>query len=302
MVNIQTKISSLTLENPTILASGIMDEDSGSMKRSLKLGAGAVVTKSIGKKPKKGYKNPTVIELEHGILNAMGLPNPGIKNFKEELEELKSTKKPIIGSIFGSNKKEFKILAKKMEEYGADAIELNLSCPHARGYGLEVGSDPYLVKDIIKNIKSAVSIPVFVKLSPNLTNIVQIAKSCEKAKADAIVAINTVKGMKIDLDLKMPVLSNKFGGYSGPAIKPIGIRCIYEIYENVNIPIIGCGGISSGEDAIEYMMAGAQALEIGSALYYKEIDVFKKICSEIKIWMNENNYNDIKQIIGVAHK
>ena len=239
MVEITTKISSLNLKNPTILASGIMDEDYGSMKRILKSGAAAVVTKSIGIKEKKGYKNPTIIELEHGILNAMGLPNPGIENFKEELSSLKKSNQPIIVSIYGSGSKEFTLLAKKMQKYGADAIELNMSCPHAKGYGLEIGSDPKIVKKIVSDTKKSVEIPVLVKLSPNLMNIVEIAKAAEKGKADAIVAINTVKAMKIDLEIKKPVLSNKIGGYSGPAIKPIGVRCVYEISQNTEIPIIG---------------------------------------------------------------
>ena len=302
MVEIATKISSLSLKNPTILASGVMDEDAGSMKRILKSGAGAVVTKSIGLKPKEGYKNPTIIELEHGILNAMGLPNPGIENFKDELLTLRKLNQPIIGSIYGSNSRDFMFLAKKMQEYKIDAVELNMSCPHAKGYGLEIGSDAKLVKEIVINTKKSVNVPVFVKLSPNLMDIVEIAKAAEEGKADALVAINTVKAMKIDIDLKKPVLSNKVGGYSGPAIKPIGVRCVYEISQNTNIPIIGCGGINSGKDAIEYMMAGANAVQIGSAVYYREVDIFKKICSEIKNWMEKHNYSDIKQIIGVAHK
>ena len=279
-----------------------MDEDSGSMKRILSSGAGGIVTKSIGLKEKKGYPNPTLIELEHGILNAMGLPNPGIKNFKEEISELKKIEKPIIASIYGSNAKEFKELSKKMEEYGAHAVELNLSCPHAKGLGLEIGSDKKLVKDIVSSVKKTIKIPVFVKISSNMINLIEISKEIEKSKADAIVAINTVKAMKIDIELKKPVLSNIIGGYSGPAIKPIGIRCVYEVYKNTKIPIIGCGGIINGFDAIEYFMAGASAIEIGSAIYYREIDVFNKINNEIRQWMKKNKYINLKQLIGAAHK
>ena len=278
-----------------------MDEDAGSMKRVFKSGAGAVVTKSVGISPREGYPNPSAIELEHGIINAMGLPNPGIDNFSDEIKELKLSKKPVIGSIFGSNTKEFTNLANKMQEYGADALELNMSCPHAKGYGLEIGSDPKLVKEITSNIKKSVKIPVFVKISPNLTNIVEIAKAAESAKADAIVAINTVKAMKIDLETQMPILSNKIGGYSGKAVKPIGIRCVYEISKNIKIPVMGVGGITTGEDAIEYFMAGASAVQIGSAVYYRGIDVFKKVCEEIEGWMKKQNYKNVSEIIGVAH-
>jgi dihydroorotate dehydrogenase (NAD+) catalytic subunit len=291
----------LKLKNPTILASGIMDEDAGSIKRIINSGVGAIVTKSIGLEPRCGYSNPTVVELEHGILNAMGLPNPGIESFKEELKKLQKSNIPIIGSIFGSNVNEFIKLAEKMEQYKVDALELNMSCPHAKGYGLEIGSDSKMVRDITSKVKNSVKIPVFVKLSPNLTNIIEIAKSAEAGCADAIVAINTLKAMKIDIELKIPILSNKIGGYSGKAIKPIGIRCVYEISKNVDIPIIGVGGITTGEDAIEYFMAGASAIQIGSGIYYRGIEIFKNICYEIEKWMKGHGHKDLSKIIGAAN-
>jgi len=300
-MNLNTKINSLKLKNPLILASGVMDEDAGSMQRIFNSGAAAVVTKSIGLKPSRGYQNPTVIELDHGILNAMGLPNPGIKEFESEIKNLKRWDIPVIGSVFASNKKEFVKLCKKMQDYGVNALELNMSCPHAKGYGVEIGSNPDLVKEITSSVKKSTKIPVFVKLSPNLTNLVEIAKSAEKGKADAIVAINTVKAMKIDLGLKIPVLSNKIGGYSGKAIKPIGIRCVYEISKNVKIPVIGVGGITTGEDALEYIMAGASAVEIGSGIYYRGVDIFKKVIKEIETWMKKHDCNNISELIGVAH-
>ena len=278
-----------------------MDEDAGSMGRIFKSGAGAVVTKSIGLKPRNGYPNPTVVELENGILNAMGLPNPGIKEFKNEIKQLKESNIPVIGSIFGSNKNEFVELSEKMQSYGIDALELNLSCPHAKGYGLEIGSDSEIVREITSKVKESNKIPVFVKISPNLADIVEIAKSVEKGNADAIVAINTVKAMKIDLEFKMPVLSNKIGGYSGKAIKPIGVRCVYEISKNVNIPVIGVGGIITGEDALEYIMAGASAVQIGSGIYYRGIDIFKKVYNEMESWMKNHGYNNLSELIGVAH-
>jgi len=302
LVDLTTKIASLTLKNPTILASGLMDEDAGSMKRIINCGAGAVVTKSIGVKAREGYANPTIVELECGILNAMGLPNPGIDEFGEEIKKLKSLNAPIIGSIFGSNSKEFVELGKKMQNYGANALELNMSCPHAKGYGIEIGSDSNLVKEITAQIKASVDIPVFVKLSSNISNLVEIAKAAESGGADGIVAINTIKAMKINLELRAPVLSNKIGGYSGKAIKPIGVRCVYEIAENVDIPIIGVGGITTGEDAIEYIMAGASAVQIGTGIYYRDVDVFKNICDEMQDWMKKHNVKKISEFIGAAHK
>ena len=284
-----------------MLASGIMDEDAGSMQRIIECDAGAIVTKSIGLDAREGYPNPTVIELNHGILNAMGLPNPGIDHYCQEIRQLKNSKTPVIGSIYGANTREFIELGKKMEDYDVSALELNLSCPHAKSYGLEVGCDPKLVHEITSSIKERVDIPVFVKLSPNVTNIAEIAIAAEEGNADAIVAINTVKGMKIDLELEKPILSNKIGGYSGKAIKPIGIRCVYEIAKSVDIPIIGVGGVTTGEDALEYIMAGASAVQIGSGVYYRGIDIFKKICSEIEQLMKEYGYKKLTEIIGVAH-
>jgi len=197
---------------------------------------------------------------------------------------------------------EFVELSKKMQNYGVDALELNMSCPHAKGYGLEIGSDPKLVREITSKVKESTNIPVFVKLSSNLTDIVEIAKSAEKGNADAIVAINSVKAMKIDLELKMPVLANKTGGYSGMAIKPIGMRCVYEIAKNVDIPIIGVGGVTTGENALEYIMAGASAVQIGSGVYYRGVDIFKKICREMECWMENHNYKKLSELIGVAHE
>jgi dihydroorotate dehydrogenase (NAD+) catalytic subunit len=300
--NISTTIGTLRLKNPTLLASGIMDEDAGSMQRMIDCGAGGIVTKSIGMQPREGYANPTVVELEYGLLNAMGLPNPGIEQYGQEMKKLQKSKIPIIGSIFGATVDEFVSLARKMEQYGAAGVELNVSCPHAKRYGLEVGCDTILLKNIVSSVTRQIHIPVFVKISPNVTNLIEIAQAAEQGNADAIVAINTVKGMKIDLDTTYPVLANKIGGYSGKAIKPIGIRCVYEIAQNVDIPIIGAGGITTGEDAVEYFMAGASAVQIGSAVYYRGPDVFKHICKEIEAWMKKQGYSKIADLIGAAHQ
>jgi dihydroorotate dehydrogenase (NAD+) catalytic subunit len=302
VVDLSTTLGSLHLKNPTMLASGIMDEDAGSMRRMISSGAAAIVTKSIGTHPREGYANPTVIELDYGLLNAMGLPNPGIDLYGEEITSLHATQIPIIGSIYASTAGEFSNLASKMQQYGAAAVELNLSCPHAQHYGLEIGSDPHIVADIIKSIKTIAHLPVFVKLSPNIMNIIEIAQAAQNAKADAIVAINTVKAMKIDLETTRPVLSHKTGGYSGKALKPIGVRCVYDIAQNVSLPVIGVGGITTGEDAIEYLMAGASAVQIGSAVYYRGPEVFMKICEEIDAWMEKHSYSGLSELIGVAWK
>ncbi|MFH1013489.1 MAG: dihydroorotate dehydrogenase [Thermoplasmatota archaeon] len=294
-------MKTLHLKNPTMLASGIMNEDAGSMKRVLQSGAAAVVTKSIGLQPRIGHLNPTFVELECGILNAMGLPNPGIHHYKKEIQEVLETQGIIIGSIFGSTKEEFQELASQMQEAGVHAVELNLSCPHAEGYGLEIGQDPKLVKSITSFVKEKISIPVFVKLSSNVNDIVLIAKAAQEGHADALVAINTVKAMSINIDIAKPILAHKTGGYSGKAIKPIGIRCIYDIYEHTSIPLIGVGGITTGKDAVEYIMAGASSFQIGTAVYSRGINVFNQVCEEIETWMKQHDYSSIEELIGVAH-
>jgi dihydroorotate dehydrogenase (NAD+) catalytic subunit len=188
-----------------------------------------------------------------------------------------------------------------MQNAGVLGIELNLSCPHGQKYGLPIGCDTELIHDIITAVKHKTNIPIFPKLSPNVTDIVTIASAAADAKADGIVAINTIKAMKIDLDLHKPILGNKIGGLSGKALKPIGIRCVYEIALHLDIPIIGVGGITTGEDALEYLMAGASAIQIGSGIYYRGIDIFTKIEKEMTTWMKHHNYSTINEIIGAAH-
>lgn len=302
MVDLSTRVGKLKLQNPTILASGILGETGPSLLKVLESGAAAVVTKSIGVEPRDGYPNPTVVELDYGLLNAMGLPNPGVDNFGDEIKAALQAEKPVIGSIFGKNEDEFVLLAKKMESYGARALELNLSCPHAKGYGAEIGADKEEVKNIVSAVKSNVNIPVFTKLSPNVTNIKEIAGAVENGKGDGIVAINTVKAMAIEPELGLPILSNKFGGLSGKAIKPIGLMCVYEIHEEVKIPIIGCGGVETGMDAVEYIMAGASAVQIGSAIRSRGLNVFKDVCQEMEAFMKSHDFASIGEMVGIAHK
>ncbi len=297
---LQVSLNGLNFRNPLILASGILDETGATMVRVAKSGAGGIVTKSVGVEERSGYTNPVVYELpgERGILNAIGLANPGIDAYRDEFEIALTAGVPIIGSIFGSSPEEFAYLAKKMEEYGANAVELNLSCPHARGYGMEVGVDKKLVREIVQEVKSAVRIPVWAKLTPNTHNLLGIAESA--SEADAFVLINTVRGMAIDINARRPVLSNAFGGLSGPCIKPIGVRAVYEICREFDNPIVGVGGITTGADALEYIMAGATAVQLGTAVLYRGIDVFRKISDEMKHWLDENGYSHISEIVGIA--
>jgi len=301
MTHLSVDICGLKLKNPTMLASGVFDETGKSMLEVAKAGAGAIVTKSIGKEPRPGHPNPSIVELESGLLNAMGLPNPGIGAYASEIKEAKLGGVPIVGSVFGGTEEEIADLAHAMAEAGADAVELNLSCPHAKGYGTEIGSTPERVESICRQSKKRASVPIFAKLTPNTSSIADLALAAERGGADAVVAINTLKGMAISPEAKMPILANKVGGLSGPAIRPVGVRCVYEIYEAVKIPIVGVGGVSSGRDALEYIMAGARGVQIGTALWTEGSEVFNKVCREILGFMEENGYETIMDMVGVAH-
>ena len=301
MAHLSVSLCGLMMKNPTMLASGVLDETGRSMLEVAKAGAGALVTKSVGKEPRQGHGNPSIVELQWGLINAMGLPNPGMEIYAAEVKEAKKGGVPVIGSVFGGTEDEIAELAGLMSRAGADAVELNLSCPHAKGYGAELGSTPELVESICRRAKKQVRIPLLAKLTPNTSSISSLAVAAEKGGADAVVAINTLKAMAISPEARMPILANKFGGLSGPAIKSIGVRCVYEIFESVKIPIVGVGGISSGRDALEYVMAGATAVQIGTAVWTEGLEVFSKTSREIMQFMEENGFESVKDMVGVAH-
>lgn len=294
------QIGGLKLRNPTLLASGILGETAGSMIRVYGCGAGGVVTKSIGSDPRPGYKNPTVFEFDGGMLNAMGLPNPGIAGFSDVVAKTRSAGVPVVGSIFGGDEKEFSALATTMESYGADALELNLSCPHVEGFGSELGSDREKVRAVVRAVKDAVGIPVWAKMTPNVADIASLALAAEKAGADAIVAINTVRAMAISAPLRRPVLSNTVGGLSGHAVKYVGLRAVYDISRACKVPVIGVGGIYTGEDAAEYLMAGATAVQVGTAVSEHGPEVFGTIVEELSEFMRSEGFRSITEMVGIA--
>jgi dihydroorotate dehydrogenase (NAD+) catalytic subunit len=301
MARLDVEVAGLRLGNPFILSSGIWGETGASLARALRAGAGAAVTKSISLEPRPGYPNPTVVELPTGLLNAMGLPNPGIEAYREEVEEALRAGKPLIGSIFGSNSSEFMELARRMENYGVRALELNLSCPHAKGYGATLGQDPDMTRRITAAVRSVVRIPVFVKLTPNVASIASLARAAESGGADGLSAINTLRGMAIDVELARPVLSHGSGGYSGAGIKPVGIWAVHEIYSSVDIPVIGMGGITTGEDAAEYMMAGARAVQVGTAVLRGRDDTFSMLLKELSAFLDGHGYRRASRLTGAAH-
>ena len=301
MVSLKTSVGSVSLERPGMIASGIMDETGKSLVRVLESGAGAVVTKSIGLEPKPGHDNPCFMEVRGGYVNAMGLPNPGIDLFKEEMD-MAVPKGKVIGSIYGAGPEDFSKLAAKMEDYGACAVELNLSCPHAKGYGMEVGTDPAMVGSIVSAVKSTVSIPVWAKLTPNTHILTQIGLAVQDAGGDAVVAINTLKAMVISPEFARPIMSNKFCGLSGEAVKPVGVRAIYDLKSVLDIPLVGVGGISDWRDAAEYIMAGASAFQVGSAVGTRGLGVFEQINSGLSAFMEEYGYSSIESMVGAAHE
>ena len=296
-----TRIAGLKLANPTMLASGILGLSGSSLRRVVDAGAGAVVTKSVGVKPREGYSNPTVVQVECGLINALGLPNPGIHYFSEEISEAE-LRAPVIMSIYGFSSEDFAEVASVAVKAGVDALELNLSCPHVERTGAEIGHDAGLVADVVERVKAKVDKPVFVKLTPNVADIVEVAKAAADSGADALTAINTVRAMTIDIETARPILANKIGGLSGAAIKPIAIRCVYEIYQEVDVPVIGCGGISTWRDAIEFMLAGASAVQIGTAVAFEGLEVFRSVTEGIASYLREKGFRNVAEIVGLAHR
>jgi len=300
---LSVSLADLRLANPTILASGILGYSAETLKSTVEGGAGAVLTKSVGLKPRVGYANPTIVQTSCGLINAMGLPNPGIDEFVKEIHEAKNTLNvPLIVSVYGFSTEEYAKVAKKAVDSGANAVELNVSCPHVRETGSEIGQNPRILAEVVGKVKASVDKPVFVKLSPNVTSIVEIIEAAVKAGADAITAINTVKAMAIDTETTMPILSNKIGGLSGPAIKPIAVRCVYEIYEHVKVPIIGCGGIVNWRDAVEFLLAGATAVQIGTAVALKGPNVFKAVNQGINAYLKRKGFESVNEIVGLSHR
>jgi dihydroorotate dehydrogenase (NAD+) catalytic subunit len=305
IMNIKTNLCGVELKNPTILASGILGITAASLIRVAKEGgAGAVTTKSISLEKRKGHESPVIVEFKEGrsMLNSVGLSSPDAEEAIEELKILlKSVNVPVIASFYADTPEKFSTLAEKISKVKPHFLEANISCPNLEGK--IIGSDPRIAAKVTEKIKESTEIPLIVKLTPNVSNLREIAKAVEDAGANAISAINTVgPGMMIDIKTSRPILGNKFGGLSGKCIKPIAIRCVYDISEEVSIPIVGIGGIFSGEDAVEMLMAGASAIGIGTGVLYRGIEIFKLVSNEILAFMEKEGYSSLKEIIGKAHR
>ena len=299
---LKVNLAGLKLNNPTMLASGILGYSAETLSNIVAGGAGAVVTKSVGFKPRKGYANPTVVQADFGLINAVGLPNPGISEFVREIREMKRLGVPLIVSVYGFSAEEYATVAKKAVGAGADALELNVSCPHVKETGSEIGQSPEVLAEVVGKVKAVVDRPVLVKLSPNVTDLVEIAEAAVKAGADGITAINTVRAMAIDVETAMPILSNKRGGLSGPAVKPIALRCVYDVYERVKVPIMGCGGVTDWRDAVEFFLAGASAVQIGTAIALKGPSVFRSVSTGVDAYLKKKGFRSVNEIVGLSHR
>ncbi|MDC0358773.1 dihydroorotate dehydrogenase, partial [Oligoflexia bacterium] len=291
MVDLSVDLCGLELSNPTVLASGIIGISKASVSLAAKGGAGAATIKSISVEARSGHPAPIILTYPGGMLNSVGYSNPGIDNIGDEFSDLKDVSIPVIGSITGRDENDYEVLAEKSEALDFAALEVVLSCPHTPGYGTMAGlSTPELTEKITKLVKAKFSKPVFVKLSPNVMGLVELAKAAEAGGADAITAVNTAgPGMIIDIQSRKPILGGKIGGLSGDGLRPIAVRCVYEIYEAVKIPIIGTGGVITGEHAIEMIMAGATAIGIGTAVYNRGVDVFRKVTNEMETFLESEN-------------
>jgi dihydroorotate dehydrogenase (NAD+) catalytic subunit len=302
-IDLSVTLGTLHLSNPTMLASGILGLDCATMKNVVVGGAGAVTIKSLTKDPRKGHNNPILVEFEGGLMNAVGYANKGIDAGIVEFQKWDRSA-PLVGRIVGGTPEEFAELAEKIQVLPLAALEIVLSCPHTPGFGLLAGQGtPEATTHITAAVRKKTKLPLSVKLSPSVPGVGDVAKAAEAAGADIVNMGNTVgPGMKIDLEQHQPILHFEYGGMSGPAIKPITIRSVWDLYKAVKIPIIATGGIQTGADTIEAVMAGATAIGIGSGIYYRGIDVFRKVTTEMKAWMEKHNIKNLSEIRGIVHE
>lgn len=297
-MNSSVNLAGVTLKNPVLTASGTFGSGM-EFSRFVDLNKlGGVVTKGVSVVPWEGNATPRVAETASGMLNAIGLQNPGIDVFlSRDLPFLKPFNTAKIVNVCGHTEEEYLGAVERLNDSIADILEINISCPNVKAGGITFGTDPVMVEKITKAIKNISRKPVFMKLSPNVTDITEIARAAEAGGADGISLINTLMGMKIDIQRRKCLLANKTGGLSGPAIKPVAVRMVYQVSKCVSVPLIGMGGIASAEDAIEFMMAGATAVSVGTA-NFRNPRVTEEIVSGIETFMRENHIDDIREIIG----
>jgi dihydroorotate dehydrogenase (NAD+) catalytic subunit len=300
-MNLAVEIPGLSLKNPIMPASGCFGfgREYSQFYDLNKLGA--VIMKAATLEPRYGNPTPRVAETKAGMLNAIGLQNPGVaKIIETEVPFLASYSVPIIANVAGSTLEEYKEVAKAFNETDqVAALELNISCPNVKQGGIQFGTDPYMAQKVTEMVKEVSQLPVYVKLSPNVTDIVAMAKAVEQAGADGLSMINTITGMQIHLPTRCPLLANYTGGLSGPAIKPVAIRMIYEVKQQVTIPIIGMGGVMNAEDVLEFLLAGASAVAVGTANFQNPY-ICMEIIEQLPDTLNKYGFSSVKAAIGGA--
>lgn len=301
-MNTKINIAGVEFKNPVMVASGTFGsgQEYGEFVDLNKLGA--VVTKGVADKPWPGNPVPRVAETASGMLNAIGLQNPGIDVFIErDLPFLQKYDTRIIVNVCGHSEEEYLNVVDRLSDQKVDMLEINVSCPNVKEGGIAFGTRPDALYHITSEIKKHAKQPVIMKLSPNVTDIAEMARAAESAGADAISLINTITGMKIDINKRKFVLANKTGGLSGPAIKPVAVRMVYQCAQAVKIPIIGMGGIATGEDAIEFMLAGATGVAVGMMNFHDPYAT-EKVVDGIEKYMQDQKLDDIGEIIGAVHE
>ena len=306
MVDLSVKFCGVDFNNPFILPSGIITEIP-EHKRAIDAGVGGITLKSLTFEKREGNPLPRVWKFDCGMINSVGLRNAGIEKGADEIKVFLQENKniPIIVSLFATRIKEFLSLVEKVVHLNPSFIELNLSCPNVDDeFGKPLGMEKGAAGEIIRAVKKiSGKVPVLAKLSPNVNDIADIAKSCETEGVDGIVAINTVgPGMIIDITRKKPILGAKKGGVSGPAILPVAVRCVYEIYDAVKIPIIGMGGVTKWQDAVEMMMAGATLVGVGTATYLKGMKIYAQLKQELSEYMEKESIRNLNELVGIAHQ
>ena len=303
MVNTKVNLCGIELDNPVIPASGTFGFGYEFAELYDINCLGTFSFKGTTKDPRFGNPTPRIAECDRGMINAVGLQNPGVeKVIAEELPKLaKCFSKPVMANVSGFAIEDYAYTCEMLDkEEQVGWLEVNVSCPNVHGGGMSFGTSPEAAAEVTKAVKAVTTKPVIIKLSPNVTDIVSIAKACEEAGADGISLINTLLGMRIDLKAKKPVIANKMGGFSGPAIKPVGIRMVYQVSQAVNIPVIGMGGVETAEDVIEYIMAGATAVEVGAANLVDPYASFE-IVKNLPDVMNKYGIKNLNDIKGCAH-
>ncbi|MBN8555485.1 MAG: dihydroorotate dehydrogenase [Deltaproteobacteria bacterium] len=299
---LESKVGSVEFKTPLLAASGTWAYGLEFLNHPLQKFLGGFVTKSLSVKSSEGNPMPRLYETESGMLNSIGLQNMGIDAFIQNVEpQLKAAKSSYVLSVYAQRVEDFKILAEKANACSAVAIEINISCPNIDKGGLEFSSDPKTTAEVVSQVKAAVKKPLWVKLSPNVTSISDIAVAAESAGADAISMINTLLGMSINIDSKKPWLGRKMGGLSGPAIRPVAIERVYRTYSKIKIPIVGMGGITSSRDVIEFLLAGATVVQIGT-WNFRDPFCYEKMSEEIARYLQKNKFSSVQELIGLAHR